>query len=69
MVVQTGGGGGGGEVVKLVLLAIQPVGAPTIFFGTIYQLYKVAPVRPVALYALTVTLAVGVDGAVGPVHK
>ena len=35
-------------VVKLVLLAMQPVAAPKAFLGAIYQLYVVDAVKPVA---------------------
>ena len=36
-------------VVKLVTLALQPVEAPFVFFGTMYQLYDEDAVKPVAL--------------------
>jgi hypothetical protein len=41
--------GGTCAVVKVVKFALQPVDAPAIFFGTIYQLYSVAGVNPDAL--------------------
>ena len=42
-------GGGTCAVVNVVKFALQPVDGPAMFFGTIYQLYSVAGVKPVAL--------------------
>jgi hypothetical protein len=36
-------------IVKLLVFAPQPVAAPTAFLGTIYQLYRVPAVKPLAL--------------------
>ena len=36
-------------VVKVVVLAPQPVAAPTAFLGAMYQLYRIPAVNPVAL--------------------
>ena len=51
------------------LLVLHPVALPAAFFGTTYQLYKLAMVNPLALYVAVVTLAVGVAGGVAPVHR
>ena len=57
-------------MVKVVLLEVaQPVAAPIAFLGAIYQLYSVEAVKPLALYEVVATLAVGDAGAVAPVHK
>jgi len=53
----------------VVLAAAQVVAAPVAFLGAMYQLYWVAAVRPVALYVVVATLAVGDEGAVAPVHR
>ena len=42
--------------------------APFAFLGAIYQLYKVEAVKPVTLYLLVATLAVGDAGGVAPVQ-
>ena len=41
--------GAGAPVVKLVLLALQPVALPTLFFGITNQLYRVEALSPLAL--------------------
>jgi len=58
-------------VVKVVaLVRSQPVAEPVAFLGTMYQLYSVAALRPVALYDVPEeTLAIGVVGAVTPVQR
>ena len=60
---------GNAAVVKFVKFASQPVDGPAELPGTIYQLYNEDGDKPVGLYVADVTVAVGVKGAVAPVHK
>ena len=45
----TGGGGTAAVVKDVLLVEPQPAAGPVAFFGTIYQLYKVEAVKPLAL--------------------